>query len=245
MTTNPFFNFHKGRQDQILLDNLLIESIRQMGMDMYYMPARRTNFDQLFYEDDQLVYDKAYVIETYLKADQGGFGSGMMSLFTKFGPEVRDQYKFCVSRTRFAQEVTSKQPEILRPREGDLMYFTLNKKAFKIDFTENKPFFYQLGELQLFDMTCTNFVYSNEKFDTGIDEIDQIQLLNTTNMLDYAVKDANGDFVVDSSGDFIINDEYATAVANNDPLRDNEFIEANTSIIDWTERNPFANNGTY
>ena len=43
MATNFFFNNFKSSQEQQLLENLIIESIKIYGEDMYYIPRKINN----------------------------------------------------------------------------------------------------------------------------------------------------------------------------------------------------------
>jgi hypothetical protein len=48
----------------------------------------------------------------------------------------------------------------------------MNKKFFEITFVEHESVFYQTGALQVYDLKCELFEYSNERFQTGISVID-------------------------------------------------------------------------
>ena len=246
MTTNPFFNNYGQTSEQELLEDLVVESIRIWGQDMYYLPRKRNSFDGIYYEDSQSSFDIAYMIEVYMKSYNGFMGQD--SFMSKFGLEVRDQFVFSIARRSFSLEITNPQPEILRPREGDLLYFPLNRKTFEIRFVDNKPFFYQLGELQMYDITCELFEYSNEKFNTGIEEIDQIQSKLSFNVIDYSVKNEQGEPIKTEDGDYIIKDKFDQNQQEFDPIQDNERIQKevdDNSYIDWSETNPFGERNRY
>jgi len=245
MTTNPFLNLYGHTDEQNLLDDLMIECIKATGMDMYYLPRKRTAFDQIYYEDNQSVFDQAYLIEVYMRSWEGFMGVPDM---TKFGYTIHDQFKFTMSRTRFEHEIKAKNSALTRPREGDLLYFTLNKRLFEITFVDNKTFFYQLGDLQIYDLSTELYRYSNERFETGIEDIDSI-MENSTNVFDYAIRDTEGNMVLDEANNVVISTEYDTQQKIVDPAVDNREIEgkANTSanLFNWTEKNPFANNSPW
>tara|TARA_R100000081_G_scaffold46651_1_gene22031 strand:- start:29 stop:658 length:630 start_codon:yes stop_codon:yes gene_type:complete len=59
-----------------------------------------------------------------------------------------------------------------RPQEGDLIFLPMTNTFFEIDFVEHEDPFYQLQKLPTYKLRCTKFEYSDEKFDTGIAEID-------------------------------------------------------------------------
>lgn len=241
MATSTFFNNFGMSSEQELLEDLVVECIRIYGQDMYYLPRTRNNFDGVYYEDDVSSFDTAHLIEIYVKSVDGFGGQG--SFLSKFGLEIRDQAVFSIARRTFANEITRERSEIVRPREGDLIYFPLNKKCFEIKYVDNKPFFYQLGDLQMFEVTVELFEYSNERFDTGIDDIDSLQLNHSFNAYDYGIVDENGFSLKSEDGRLIVDEEYVTNLATYDPARDNERIDNEISeddIIDWTESNPFA-----
>ena len=225
---------------------MVVESIKIYGQDFYYLPRRRNNFDGLYYEDDISSFDTAYLIEMYIKTFDGFQGQG--SFMSKFGLEIRDQMIFSVARRTFANDITREEETIIRPREGDLLYFPLNKKCFEIKYVNNKPYFYQLGDLQMFDMDCELYEYSNERFLTGIPEIDVLQLDHSFNSFDYGIK-TEDDFVLQTEdGDYLMTEQYDDIQDIFDPLADNnrirdEIIE--DDIIDFSENNPFAETQRY
>jgi hypothetical protein len=76
-----------------------------------------------------------------------------------------------------------------RPMEGDLIYFDLtdpnsaaNKQGtfMEINFVEHESVFYQVGALQMYEIRCEDFRYSQETFSTGIINIDQSFNANTS-----------------------------------------------------------------
>lgn len=254
--TSVFFNKFDYSGEQQMLDKLVVEAIQIYGQDMFYIPLRRGNFDGLYYEDDQNYFDKAYQIECYVKTVDGFVGQ--QSFMSKFGLEIRDEVIISIARTTFDNEVLNHENITqTRPLEGDLIYFPLNKKAFDITFVDNKPFFYQFGKLQMYDCTCQLFEYSNELFSTGIPEIDSLQEKYSFETFDYAIKTESGtgnNVLVTESGTgntAIVNELYNWNEDNYDPLSDNDRLEdesnrdgspANTSLIDWSENNPFIGN---
>lgn len=245
--TNPIFQKFDYTNEQQMYDRMVNEAISITGQDMYYMPRRRVAFDKIYYEDGQSVFDSAYLIDVYMKTASGFIGQGtFMSQVGLF--EVRDRFIFSIGRTEFANEVTTKNPALVRPFEGDWIYFPLNKRIFEIQFVDNKPYFYQMGELQLYDVTCDLVEYTNERIETGIDEIDAVQKRNSTNLYDYALKDEANNVLIDTNGDVIIDEQYDANQQAYDPLRDNSNLrneETAESLIVFDERNPLANNNSY
>ena len=229
--------------EQEILEDLVVESIRIYGQDMYYLPRRRNNFDGVYYEDSVSSFDTSYLMEIYIKSVEGFQGQG--SFLSKFGLEIRDQAVFSIARRTFANEVTKEESDFIRPREGDLIYFPLNSKCFEIKYVNDKPFFFQLGELQMYDVTVELYEYSNESFSTGIPEIDSLQENHSINVYDYGIVSDDGYILKSDDDRIIVGEEYAEILEQYDPVRDNEEIDEEIDaddIMDWTERNPFAEN---
>lgn len=244
--TKPGFNTLGYTNEQKMYDSMVRESIAIKGMDMYYMPRKRIAFDKVYYEDSQSLFDSAYLIDVYCNLDKDFQGKG--TFMSQLGMlEVRDQITFWISTTEFAECVTTYQPTILRPNESDLIFFPMNQRLFEVQYVSNKPFFYQIGELPLYTVTCELIEYSNERIETGIEEIDAIQMRNTTNILDHALKDESGNILTNDAGDVIYNESYDEQQAAVDPTRDNKNVrtEANTeSLIVFNEANPYTNSSS-
>jgi hypothetical protein len=172
VSTNFFFNNFGNSQEQLLIEDLITESIKIYGLDMFYIPRTTVSQDNIFNEDPNRRYDTAIPIEMYVKNVDGFGGEG--DFLSKFNIQIRDQITFTISRRIFDQELGINQG-LIRAREGDLIYLPLNRKLFEIKFVEHEAIFYQLGSLQTYDLKCELFEYSNEKFTTGIADIDIIE----------------------------------------------------------------------
>ena len=72
MATNHYFN-HYGTNtaDQRLTENLIVESIKVYGIDVYYMPRETVNMDSIFGEDRLSEFKDARMIEMYIKMLMG------------------------------------------------------------------------------------------------------------------------------------------------------------------------------
>jgi hypothetical protein len=170
MATNPFFQNYDYRNTQELIDDLVIESIQVYGIDTFYLTRSLESVDEILNEDDLSIFNAAYQFEVYVKSVDGFQGEG--DFLSKFGLQIRDQVVLTVAIRTFERFVTRLNPDKIRPNEGDLIYLPLNRKFFKIMHVEHESVFYQSGALQVFDMKCELFEYSNERIETGIEEID-------------------------------------------------------------------------
>ena len=170
MATNPFFQNYDYRNTQELIDDLVIESIQIFGVDTWYVTRTIESLDNIMNEDRLSIFDAAYQVDLYVKSVDGFQGDG--DFLSKFGLQIRDQATFTIAYRTFERFVTRHRPEIVRPKEGDLIYMPMNKKFFKITFVEHESVFYQTGALQVYDLKCELFEYSNERFETGVTDID-------------------------------------------------------------------------
>ena len=143
MASSFFFNNFKSSQEQLLIENLIIEAIKIYGEDVYYIPRNINNLDKLYYTDDQSSYNHAILIEMYIKSVDGFAGDG--NFMSKFGLEIRDQVVFSVAQRVFNEEVSAYTTNI-RPNEGDLVYFPLNRKCFQVKFVINLRCFINLAD---------------------------------------------------------------------------------------------------
>ena len=174
MARSPHFS-QKVRSEQNLYEDIIIESMKIYGQDVYYLPRTIVNENTILGEDVASSFTSSYKIEMYLENTEGFEGEG--DLFTKFGVEIRDEATFIVARKRWSQTVASSSNAItvLRPKEGDLIWLTLSNKLFEIMHVEHESPFYQLSNLPTYKMRCQLFEYSGEDLDTGIADVNSIQ----------------------------------------------------------------------
>ena len=169
MTTNPYIQDDTGQQD--LMESITIEIIQGTGRDVVYVPRQYANIDKIFGEDMGTSFSTSYVIEAYIKTNTGFKGTDIIN---QFGIEVKDQLTIVIAKKRFKDIVSAAEPTIIRPREGDLIYFPLSKSIFEINFVEHENPFYALGKLYSYELTCEMFSYSMEKITTGNTAINEI-----------------------------------------------------------------------
>ena len=213
MTVSRYFKHVSAKNEQTLINNLTEETIQQRGMDLWYIPRIESDegFDYLFGENPENIYDVAIQIEMIMENLSTGFDGA--DAIGRFALEVPDTATFQISRTRFESEVTTRYPNIPRPREGDLIVFIADssesKIMFEITFTEDELPFYQIGKLNVYRMEAERFNYSHETMNTGIEDID--------------TKDIATEHEIDDSTD--IQDESDTFVNfdENDPFSENNY----------------------
>ena len=173
MARNVYFN-DKVRSEQNLYEDIVIESLKIYGQEVYYLPRDIVQEDRIFGDDIPSRFNSSHKIEMYIENIEGFDGEG--DLFTRFGVEIRDEATFVVSRRRWTQAVARMDGGVtsVRPLEGDLIYLPLSNKLFQIMHVEHEQPFYQLSNLPIFKLRAQLFEYNDEDLDTGIDEIQAI-----------------------------------------------------------------------
>jgi hypothetical protein len=180
-TSHYFSNFTAATiNQQRLLEDLVTESIKIMGHDVWFIPRESFNGDDfLLGENAESKFERAYMIDVYLPNVSGYEGEG--DFFSKFGLEVRDTSNFVVSRKTFERYVP---PDIRsRPREGDLLFVPVLNKLVEIKFIEEELLFFSLGKRTpfIYEMRTEVFRASNELINTGVSEIDVLENANFYN----------------------------------------------------------------
>ena len=247
MPTNNFFQNGGGigtTNEQRLIEDLIIESLKIYGHDTFYLPRTMVNKDTIFDEAQLSSFTQAYPLEMYLDNVQGFEGQG--DIFTRFGMEVRDQATFVLAKRRWEDMVTRQSPTVsrkARPVEGDLIYFSKTKSMFEIKYVDFQNPFYQAGQIYVFRLVCELFEYSSEDIDTGIAEIDAIETKYSQDMLEYQFKLESGDLLLKEDTGSLITEAYQTTVS--EPIDNADFDNLITleGILDFSESNPFGEIG--
>ena len=208
------------KSEQDLYENIIIESMKIYGQEVQYIPRELVAEDKIFGEDVVSAFDRAYQIEMYLENIDNFDGD--QELFTKFGVEIRDRATLHVSRRRWHQAVGTYLPEHLRPREGDLIYLTLSNQVFEIMRVVDDQPFYQLSNLPTYRMEVELFEYNDENFDTSIGDIDELEKLGNTVILNLENSDSDdfqiGEIIQQVTGSTTITAEIVDWNADSDKM---------------------------
>lgn len=181
-TTNVYFS-HGTKNEQYLIEDLIIESLKIYGQEMFYIPRILVSKDNILGEDRLSQFKASFPIEMYFENVDSLDGQG--AFIQKFGLMMEQSATLVVSRRRWDQMVgrfnIGQLPN--RPAEGDLIYFPLTKGLFEIKFVRHQDPFYQLGKLYVYKLQVELFQYSSERIDTGVPAVDAFENLKsfTTN----------------------------------------------------------------
>jgi len=252
MSTNFYFQsgIPGGRTgEQRLVESLIIESIKIYGFDVYYLPASTGNRDEVFLEDPTKHYENAIPIEAYLENVDGYGGDG--ELMSKFGLEIRDTATFLISRSRWSDVVAKDRTGMIqlpnRPAEGDILYMPLTHSYFEVKKVDTHNPFYQLGKLHVYKLQCELFQYSSEQFNTGIDEVDQIEADSSLDLQSFGILLEDGSALLLDSSTYLDEDTGQLLyegfdLKTQDPQSTNDVFNtlAIADILDFSEINPFG-----
>ena len=264
MPRSVFFS-QAVRTEQNLYEDLVIESLKIFGQDVYYIPRTLVNRDTILGEDPASKFDDAYLIEAYLEDVEGFEGTG--DLYSKFGLEIRDDTTLVLSKRRFEDHVASKATLTAsgRPNEGDIVFVPLLNSYFEIQFVEDQEPFYQMGNLPVYKLKVTRWEYANEQINTGINTLDAVEDKYTLDQLQHKLTLEYGQEVLTGAGSIVLEDYHDYSTGQPALLMQETYVAANIQtqspyasnldlnteagydtastaddILDFTERNPFG-----
>lgn len=178
MPLNSYFT-QGTTNEQNLVEDLIIESLKIYGKDLFYIPRTLVSVDNVFGEDRLSRFQNSYPIEMYFDNIDSFAGQGAM--LQKFGLMMEQSATLTVARKRWEQLIGAQGTTTLpnRPCEGDLLYFPLTKGLFEIKFVQHQEPFYQLGKLYVYKLQVELFQYASERLDTGVPEVDAFENLKS------------------------------------------------------------------
>jgi hypothetical protein len=201
MATSVYFNNYNALAEQRVVEDLIVESIKIMGFDAYYLPIfNEEDRDILYGEDPVKKFTTAFPVEFYLSSSLEY--TGEREFFSKFGLEIKNSANVIISKRSFSQRVP--QNTFTRPREGDLIYVPFlngTGELFEIRFVDQTKDFFTLGRKipYFYELQLEKFKYSQEIIDTGVADIDDVvtqsaytidlDLTNGQNANNYTVKE--------------------------------------------------------
>ena len=182
MALNPFF-LQGSPDEQRLMQSLIDEHLSMFGVDVYYIPRKMIDTDDVLGEVKSSKFNDAYIIEAYLNNFEGyAKGSDIM---TKFGINLQNEITLTISRERYEDFIApfivthnakNAGTDVLlgeRPKEGDLIFFPLGERLFEVKHVEHENPFYQLGKNYIYELQCELFRYEDEQFDTNVSFVDE------------------------------------------------------------------------
>ena len=119
MATNTYFKHNTANNaEQTLINDLVIETIKQVGFDCYYLPRTSNNVDTILQDAERENFSNAYQLEMYFMEPEDSLANSI-DYISRFGFEVRDSTDLVFSVSRFE---SLSIPNYTVPLEGDLIY---------------------------------------------------------------------------------------------------------------------------
>ena len=120
----------------------------------------------------------------------------------------------------------------------------MTKSFFEIRKVEGQEPFFQIGKLFVFKMMCELYQFANERFITGIAEIDNIATGTNLEVNDYELLQENGDTLLFETNALtpIVQESYNLQDENHSQIGadNNDFTDQVSEVLDFSERNPFG-----
>lgn len=195
---NKYFNRVSQSSEQDLFESTVIELIQINGVDVWYIPREIFELDPILKEPKKTIFKRNFAIEAYMP-DAAQYG-GEQNIMSQFGLRINQTTEFIMSKKRFAELGTGRN----RPKEGDLIYLgdpyskapSFTNNMFEINQVWYNNPDWQFGKHFTYRIVCENFTYSYEKFQTGKEGIDQMNVKNTDD-LKYGINQEVVDFKQD------------------------------------------------
>lgn len=186
--TNSFSpTSQNSRNEQLLIQQLVNESIFVNGVTLRYMPRYNPYVDDVFNEAPDATFNKGMLIEMVIKTAAGFEGEG--DVLTQYGMEFKEEFECVVGITKWDQEYESFTQSLVdseqtkykrhRPLEGDLLVVPFGRVAANTDQYFPKVFeilhvttfhdgaFFQVGDnyqyrlkARLFDLSAEQLEFS-------------------------------------------------------------------------------------
>ena len=194
MGTSKYFDQQdpSTTNEQHLVDDTIQELIQLAGLNCYYiLRDSLTSLDIIRGEDPTSMFQRSYKMEMYLDNPLGPVSGSDM--FSKFGLNINSASNFIVSHKTFERFVP---PQFrARPTEGDLIYCPSMNQTFEIKKIDEEMNFYTLGKKNpyFYNLRSETFQFSQEVFNTGIDEVDLVESDNAY-LISMPVLASGGDF---------------------------------------------------
>lgn len=238
MARNVYFT-HGIKNEQYLLEDLIVESLSIYGQDFYYIPRTLVAKDEILGEDRLSQFKNAYPIEMYFENIDSFDGQG--AFIQKFGLMMEQSATLTVARRRWEQLVGRFGQTIIpsRPAEGDLLYFPLTKGLFEIKFVQHQDPFYQLGKLYVYKLQVELYQYASERLDTDVPSIDVFETLKSLDVTTNSMRkeDSSGYILLETAGKIKMDEQVDQVNSYGDNAKFEDEVE---EILNFDENNPFG-----
>lgn len=162
MAVNPHFNNTGVTSELNLNKDLLEESIKMAGIDVYYIPRKINTIDELMNEVTHSSFEQSFLIEVYFEGFENFAPNSM--LMDKLGLGfAAASITAHVSTKRFKETIPNSALHVPnRPNEGDLIFIPHTKVLLEIKKGDIEKLMKTGGEATSYAMECELFKSSSE-----------------------------------------------------------------------------------
>lgn len=162
MAAVNLMNNYTNANEHNLIADLIEESIEQRGVMVHYIIREQINPDYLLGEASISEFKEYYELPMFLESVEHFNGNG--DIMDDFGMNYTDSSIFQVGIRKFKIEVVNKT-EIVRPREGDLIYLPMSDSLWEIGKVKMDQKYHQAGRNYSYRLVCKLFSYSHEELE--------------------------------------------------------------------------------
>lgn len=205
MPKNAYFNFTTSTTEQHLFSDIKNESINIYGDNLFYIRRNSGDYDnitnQILGQDRFQNFTDAYLLCLYPENVDGFIGNKEM--LNKFGFNLSETMNFLLHKKEF------EQTNYEYPEAGDLLYWPIVKRLFKITFIDYDYQFNQLGQNCVWQLQTEIFKYSSEKIETHIDEIDVFSDFENKDSVDTDPSNPDNENLEDGGDELITETQFS------------------------------------
>lgn len=194
---NPFLANNHYDSESELLNNLIVEAIQQKGVAVWYIIRDKINNDYLFGESSISDFKEYTEIEMYLKNVDAFDGNS--DIYSQFGFEPVTSVDLEVAISRFKEELL--EYDIVRPREGDLIYLPFSKQLLEVKKVNNDDNYFQLKRNYRYVIKTQIFNYSHEALPDTLEGLDSSELSKSLGLFENNF-DSENTMLIDEGVDY-------------------------------------------
>lgn len=155
---------YKNENEQSLISDLIEESIEQRGALVHYILRDKINPDYLLGEASISSFKEFYEVPMFIESVEHFNGNG--DIMDEIGLNYTDSSIFQVGIRKFKTTVCEPS-NIVRPREGDLIYLPMADSLWEIGKVKSDIKYHQAGRNYTYRLICKLFSYSHEEIENN------------------------------------------------------------------------------
>lgn len=208
--------------EQLLIQDMVNESVFQNGVTLRYMPRWNPYIDDVFNEAPDATFEKGFLADMVIKTAAGFEGEG--DVLTQYGMEMKEEFECVVGITRFDELYTTYSATLNdsdkqkyyrdRPLEGDLLMVPFGRvsantgqyfpKVFEVLHvtTFHDGAFFQVGSNYQYRIKARLFDLSAEDIEFSPNVVDKDGMIVLSDTVGPIAKVKSENNILDDRGNF-------------------------------------------